>query len=48
MNPYDFVTPDYKLKINRDLEELQTDLAKATSKWGPKVSLKEDLTKTCE
>jgi len=30
MNPYDVVTPDYKLKLSRDLEELQTDLAKAT------------------
>jgi len=25
------VTPDYKLELRRDLEELQTDSAKATS-----------------
>ena len=31
MDPFDVVTPDYKLKFRRDLEELQTDLDKATS-----------------
>lgn len=31
MNSSDVLTPDYKLKLRRDLEELQTDLSKATS-----------------
>lgn len=31
LDPFDVVTSDYKLKLKRDLEELQTDVAKATS-----------------
>jgi ubiquinone/menaquinone biosynthesis C-methylase UbiE len=49
MNPYDVVTPDYKLKLSRDLEELQTDLAKATSSnaycWIKKGNITKELAK---
>jgi ubiquinone/menaquinone biosynthesis C-methylase UbiE len=49
MDPYDVVTPDYKLKLRRDLEELQTDLAKASSAnaycWIKKGNITKALTK---
>ena len=31
MDPFEIVTSDFRLRFRRDLEELQTDLAKATS-----------------
>jgi ubiquinone/menaquinone biosynthesis C-methylase UbiE len=52
MDPYEVVTVDYKLKFNRDLEELQTDLVKATSanaySWIKKGNLTKELAKDFE
>ena len=47
MDPYDIVTSDYKLRLRRDLEELQMDLAKATSanaySWIKKGNITKEL-----
>lgn len=47
INPYEIVTADYKLKLRRDIEELQTDLSKATSAnaycWIKKGNITQEL-----
>ena len=49
MNSSDVLTPDYKLRLRRDLEELQTDLTKATSAnsycWIKKGNITKELAK---
>jgi len=47
IDPYDIVTPDCKLRLSRDLEELQTDVAKASSanaySWIKKGNITKEL-----